>query len=269
MKKMINVYNENAKINFKIVDAVTICLTGLETFLKDLKNNLPDSLTRIINDLNVEYGKKEDFGIQIDTKYDFLSEYPELIKRSINAILSFLNFSKYSQKSIHDEIEVEVIDIIRTFNHFEYSFMTLLLNFMPREEVIEYIKRLADDVVHSRKDPTRYVENFDELIDRTRVNLERWQAQDVSFKNLNDEKFIYKVKKCRWAETMKDLDHELSYYIICYTDFENTKNLNPNFVLTRFKTKMMGDEFCDFCTHDTRKVKEIIHPSDEEFLDLN
>ncbi|MFX0030774.1 MAG: L-2-amino-thiazoline-4-carboxylic acid hydrolase, partial [Candidatus Hermodarchaeota archaeon] len=249
-------------------DIITTCLTGLETFLNDIKNNIPDSLTSIIENLIDQYKGNEDFGILIDTNYKVLNQYPELIKGSINSILSILNFSKYNQNSINDQIAVEVIDIIRTFNQFEYSFITILLKIMSRKETIEYIKRLADDVVHSRKDPSRYVANFDEYLDRTQVNLKRWQAQDVVFKNLNDEKFLYKVKKCRWAEVMKDLDRELSYYIICYTDFENAKNLNPNFILTRTKTRMLGDEYCDFCTHDARKVKEITHPAEKEFQEL-
>ena len=56
---------------------------------------------------------------------------------------------------------------------------------------------------------------------------------------------------------MKGLDSELSYFMTCYTDFENTKNLNPDFILTRSKTLMMGDDYCDFCYHDKRKVKEV------------
>lgn len=269
MEQIKNTYNENAKISYKVADVITACLTGLETFLKDLKANIPDSLTTLVENLNTQYAKKEDFGISIDTDYEILNQYPELIKGSINNVLSLVNYSKYNQKSINDQIDVDVIDLIRTFNQFEYSFMIMLLKIMSRKEAIEYIKRMADDIVHSRKDPSRYLDTFDALIDRFQGNLERWQAQDVVFKNLNDKKLLYKVKKCRWAEVMKDFDLELSYAIMCYTDFENAKNLNPNFILTRSKTIMMGDDYCDFCYHDTRHEKEIMHPSEKEFLELN
>ena len=60
----------------------------------------------------------------------------------------------------------------------------------------------------------------------------------------------------------------LCYAMLCYSDFQGAKNLNPNFILTRTKTIMMGDEYCDFCYHDTQKVKEITHPSEKEFQEL-
>ena len=60
---------------------------------------------------------------------------------------------------------------------------------------------------------------------------------------------------------MKGLDPELSYTVVCYSDFESTKNYNPNFFLTRNYTLMQGAEYCDFCYHDTRIEEEINHPS--------
>jgi hypothetical protein len=31
---------------------------------------------------------------------------------------------------------------------------------------------------------------------------------------------------------------------------------------------MMGDEYCDFCYHDTRKDEDLSHPSESEFEEL-
>ncbi len=268
MKKTIFTCNENAKIKYKISNVITACLTGLETFLKDLEKNYPDSLTTIINYLNSKYSKEEDFGISIDTEYEILGQYPELFKGSINATLSLINYRKYEPESIDEEADIDVIDIVRTFNHFEYFFMISLLEILSHKDTIEYIQRIADDVAHSRKDPSRYLENIEGIIERFKVNAEIWQTQDVVATISDDEKLLYKVKKCRWAEVLKDFDPELSYAIMCYGDFENAKNLNPNFILTRTKTRLMGDEYCDFCYHDTRKEKEIVHPSEKEFQDL-
>ncbi|MEE9377712.1 MAG: L-2-amino-thiazoline-4-carboxylic acid hydrolase [Candidatus Lokiarchaeia archaeon] len=269
MKKAKFSYNENAKVSYKVSDVITACLTGLESFLKGLKENNPDSLITIVNYLNSKYSNEEDFGVSIDTDYQILQQYPELLKGSINAALSLVNYRKNKQESIDEEAEIDVIDLVRTFNHFEYSFMISLLEIMSHKEAIDYIKRMADDIIHSRKDPSRYLETLEGIIERFRVNAERWQTQDVVAEVLDDKKLLYKVKKCRWAEVMKDFDPELSYAIMCYTDFENAKNLNPNFILKRTKTKMMEDEYCDFCYHDTRKEKEIAHPSEKEFQELD
>jgi len=268
MNKTKFTYNENAKINFKINDLITACLTGLETFLKNLKEDNPDSLTTIINYLSAKYRNEEDFSVSIDKDYDVLKQYPEVLKGSINIVLSLANYSKYKQPSINDEINIDALDIIRTFSQFEYSFMSSILEIMPRKEAIEYIKKLADEIAHSRTDPNNYVSNFEEMLERYRGILERWQAQDVVAGISDDVKLLYKVKKCRWAEVLKDFDHELSYAMMCYQDFENTKNQNPNFILTRTKTIMQGNECCDFCYHDTRMENEIAHPSEKEFQDL-
>jgi hypothetical protein len=269
MKNQYNTYIENPKINYKIIDVITACLGGLETFLKYISEHKPESSQAIIKNLIEKYDSNKDFGVNIDTNYDILGNYPELIRSSINAILNLFNFSKYDSKSIEEQIEVDVIDILRTMNHFEYSFMKILQSIMTRKETFEFIKKMADDLVHSRNNPDNYVKSFDDLIDRFKGGLERWQSQDVSFNNLDNKKLIYKVNKCRWAEVMKGLDLELSYILTCYTDFENTKNLNPNFILTRSKTLMMGDDYCDFCYHDSRYEQEIEHPSENEFLELD
>ncbi|MFW9784695.1 MAG: L-2-amino-thiazoline-4-carboxylic acid hydrolase [Candidatus Heimdallarchaeota archaeon] len=261
MVKTISTYKENTRVKFKLKDLIIACLNGLELFLKDLKENRPESLKIIIEDLTTQYGKNEDFRILIPIELNILNENPELVKASINAVLSLVSFKKYSQNSINDEIDIDAIDLITTFNQFEYLFMISLLKIMSREEAIDYIKRLADDVAHSRNDPKNYVNNLQELLDRYKTNLERWCAQDITADFLNERKLMYKVKKCVWAEVLKGFDHELSYSMMCYQDFENTKNQNPNFVLTRTKTIMQGFEYCDFCYHDTRKESEIVHPS--------
>lgn len=262
-------YAENPKISYKISDVITACLRGLETFLNYITENKTDSLAAITEYLIEKFDNNKDYGIKVEMNYEILNQHPELIKRSINAILSLFNFSKYNPKSIEEQTEVDVSDIIRTLNHFEYSFMNILHSIMTREETIEFIKKMADDLVQSRKNPENYVETFEDVLERFKGGLERWQSQEVSFQNLDNKKLLYKVNKCRWAEVMKGLDLELSYILTCYTDFENTKNLNPNFILTRSKTLMRGDDYCDFCYHDTRYEKEIMHPSDKEFLELD
>ncbi|MFX1302296.1 MAG: L-2-amino-thiazoline-4-carboxylic acid hydrolase [Promethearchaeota archaeon] len=56
--------------------------------------------------------------------------------------------------------------------------------------------------------------------------------------------------------------------MLCYSDFQGAQNLNPNFVLTRTKTLMMGDDYCDFYYRDTRKDKDLSHPRESEFEEL-
>ncbi|MFX1277756.1 MAG: L-2-amino-thiazoline-4-carboxylic acid hydrolase [Promethearchaeota archaeon] len=268
MVKTISTYKSDTKVKFKIKDLILACLNGLELFLKDLRDKKPGSLDKIIEILTIRYGIKKDFKISIDNEHEILNQNPELQKNSINAVLSLVNYEKYMNNSIDDEINIDALDLITTFNQFEYSFLISLLEIMSHKESIEFIKRLADDVARSRNNPDNYVNNFEELLDRYKTNLDRWCAQDVVAEMVNNGKLMYKVKKCVWAEVLKDFDLDYAYSMMCYQDFENTKNQNPNFRLTRTKTIMQGDDYCDFCYHDIRKEEVLTHPSKEEFQKL-
>ena len=262
MKRTIGIYNEKAKLSYKIRNVITPCLGGLELFLKNIKTKIPDSFTTIIENLKKFYEKIENYNVSLNNDYEILNQYPEILNGSKNHVLSLVNYSKYNPASIDEDIEIDAKDLVRAFTHFEYFFMISLLKIMSREEAIEYIKKLSDEIAHSRKDPNNYVESFKESLDRYKNNLARWQMQESIAGPLVGNRLLYKVKKCEWAETLKDFDLELCYAINCYQDFEGTKNLNPNFILTRTKTILMGEDYCDFCYHD------LSHPSPNEFEDL-
>ena len=56
------------------------------------------------------------------------------------------------------------------------------------------------------------------------------------------------MDRCLWKEILESYgDSELAYLTSCYLDFRVTELLNPNFMLTRPKTVMRGDKYCDFC----------------------
>ncbi|NVM35157.1 MAG: L-2-amino-thiazoline-4-carboxylic acid hydrolase [Candidatus Lokiarchaeota archaeon] len=268
MKKTISTYDEKARLRYKIRNVITPCLNGFETFLKDVKNKIPDLFPKIIDNLNTIYEKIEKYNVSIESDYEILNQYPKILDGSLNQVLSLVNYNKYSPDSIDEEIDIEAFDLICTFTHFEYFFMSSLLKVMPREEAIEYVKNMADKIAQSRREPDRYVNSFEELIERDKPNFERWQSQDLVYDIIDDGKMLYKVTKCRWGEVMKEFDLEFCYALNCYSDFETTKNQNPNFVITRTKTILMGDEYCDFCYHDSRKDKDLIHPSEKDFQEL-
>ena len=261
-------YSKRAKINCNLKDVINDSLSELEFFLNYLKNKIPDSLHILIEKLILEYEKGIDYGIVIDADYEILSLHPELLKRSINQILSLVEYNKYNKHSIDDLIDIDALDLVRASNLFEFSFKSSLLKIMPYKEVIEFIKQFSDDVVHSRKNPDKFVDSLEELLDRYKSGAEQWQMQSTVAKIINDEKMLYKVSRCKWAEVLKDFDLKFCYSMMCYQDFENAKNQNPNFILTRTKTILMGDDYCDFCYHDTRNDKDIAHPSEKDFQEL-
>jgi predicted hydrocarbon binding protein len=173
--------------------------------------------------------------------------------------------------SIEEESEIDVLDLLVTLNHFEYYHLSSLLAIMPYDETIKFIKEFKTNLMEGG-DPQEQLNTLEELIDQINNNLRDWQTHDALASVFEDGKIVYKVRKCRWAEEMKNLDPGLSYAMRCYQDYAQTKFYNPNFVLTRTQTLTQGAEYCDFCYHDIRIVKEIIHPPtkfwEDYFLEL-
>ena len=252
--------NEKATINlFSLQDIVKERLSDFEMFLKQIRRDIPNSIDDIIDNILSQCGETEDYEFLLETEYELLNEYPELLDKSKNAILSLLNYSKYQNKPINRKIKINVSDVIRSAVFFRYYQINSLLTIMSKERAIKFFKDFMDHLIQQRRDPKNYIDNVDELW----KNWEMWQAHDIIIGKLDENTIIFKITRCRWAEILKEFDSELKYVISCYNDFEIFKNFNPNFILTRAQTLMQGAEYCDFCVSDTRFKKEIKHPSIE------
>ncbi|KKK68372.1 hypothetical protein LCGC14_2944710 [marine sediment metagenome] len=134
---------------------------------------------------------------------------------------------------------------------------------MSRDEALKYIENQEADKVREQRNPENYYETFKDLIKYLKDIIDNLQTQEAIAELLEDDRMVFKITKCKWAELMKYLDPEFGYAMLCSTDYELAKNYNPDFILTRNKTLMEGNDHCDFCYHDTRKEKEINHPTNQ------
>ena len=123
--------------------------------------------------------------------------------------------------------------------------------------------RAGTKKVKAQRNPENYFETFEDLIKNLKTIIDNIQTIEAIAEVLDDDKMIFKITKCKWAEMLRDLDPEFGFAMLCSTDYEQAKNYNPDFVLTRNNTLMEGDDYCDFCYHDTRTEKEITHPTDQ------
>jgi L-2-amino-thiazoline-4-carboxylic acid hydrolase len=58
--------------------------------------------------------------------------------------------------------------------------------------------------------------------------------------------FEVKVTKCLWAKTFREMGAaELGYSLICYRDYTECQGFNPKITMTRSKTLMQGDDYCN------------------------
>jgi len=257
-------YNEEATVNlYSVQDIVKEKLSDLEMFLKHIRSDIPNSIDDVIDSILSQYGETKDYEFLLETEYELLKEYPELLDKSKNTILSLLNYSKYQNNPVDEKIEVNVSDVIRSDTVFGYYQINSLLAIMPRERAIKFYKDFIDHSIQQRRDPRNYMENVDGVLRLYKIFFRKWKIYDAIIGKLDENSVIGKITRCSLAEILKDFDSELNYTLVCYGEFETTKNRNPNFILTRTQTLMQGAEYCDYCVSDTRFKKEIKHPSIE------
>ena len=70
---------------------------------------------------------------------------------------------------------------------------------------------------------------------------------ETSIIKKDDKSYHYNVVRCKYAEMYKSMGlEELGFDLSCNRDFNLVKGFNQNIKLTRKKTLMQGDDYCDF-----------------------
>lgn len=255
-------YKDNATINlFSLQGIVKERLNSIELFLKQIREVVPNSIDKIVDNILSQYGETVEYEFLTETEYELLNEYPVLFNKSKSTILSLLNYSKYQNNPIDERIKIDISDVIRSAVVFRYYQINSLLSIMSQEKAVKFFKDFVDHSIQQIRNPKNFIDTVDDSLEGYKTFFKTWQAHNVIVGKLDENTIISKVTRCRWAEIMKEFDPELSYIVTCYGDIEATKNNNPNFILTRPHTLMQGAEYCDFCVTDTHGIKEDIrHP---------
>lgn len=270
-----NDYEEGITVEMEPLRILAERLEYLNQFLKHLREEKPEILGGVVEDLQVtldglvsskeKYSKIQIPNVRMDL--DVLSNYPRLLKISKAAVLFFMNFSEYKGRNMEKKTEIKLTDTIRTW-FLPYYIARSLARIMPRKEAIQYYQSIVDSIIEETSTPDDHIETIDEL---RRVNWE-W-LETVKSTNfiefISEGIFGIKTIVCIWAEVFKELnDPKLAEAVTCYRDFQMTKNLNENFVLTRTQTLVGGKDYCDACIHDIRIVKKIKHRPKEFWKNL-
>jgi len=251
-------YREDAEIEVKIIEHITTRLKRVNSFLKMVKKTHPEAINGIIDTLEEKFSHTPVIPQLYDNEFSVLSVYPNLQDKIVNTIWNYMNLPS----NILDETQqtsINVKDYLRSYLLILYTLAKSLETIMSHDDAIDYFQAYIDQNTRKERDPTKYLK---ELADIPTEEFQRmYQSHNfVEFK-IHSGKQGTKITKCKWYEVMKDLNEpDISYAVCCYYDFEATKNMNPNFVLTRKKTIMQGDDYCDFCDHDIRIEHAVEHP---------
>ena len=115
------------------------------------------------------------------------------------------------------------------------------------------------EISEARPPPLTMLEEMLTLYERENENTHNF----IPFM-IQDGKMGLKITRCMRKEALssfnKEYDKGFAHIVECYPDFHRTTRMNDKFELTRNKSLMMGNSYCDFCWHDKRFIEKIEHP---------
>ncbi len=205
-------------------------------------------------------------------KWHILTDFLPKIELVQPAMLSFLhleNFPLAEKEHLEEDnvLDVPFGDYVRCGYYHVYYFFHALKNLKGKDIAYDITRQIAE-IFYTKPRPNQKrmesVVEFGEWIDGL-------CKQTHNFISGEDEenRFINKVVGCVWGESLQSVeDPDLMYFLICYGDFFTPKSKNENFELTRNYTLLQGHAMCDFCYHDSRMHKELIHPTPDFWDEL-
>ncbi|MBL6992031.1 MAG: L-2-amino-thiazoline-4-carboxylic acid hydrolase [Bacteriovoracaceae bacterium] len=265
-------YEENAQMDFDLFNSCkyTVEKTDYFVFMSEklgdkyekLKSNLTDRLTELIGDTKGWPDDLEEFVQEYSNKE---LQVDDLLILGLKVVLMDLNFKKYNITSVMDKtkLKVDVNDYSRAMFFARYQRAKILESVLSKDDAIDLYKQLVDYLIlkypKDKKDNVR-----DYLLANYKEIPQVFKKSFISTEFEIDEGTSgYKIEKCRFADLMKSLnDPDICYAVACYYDFLATISENPNVVLTRTKTLVEGNSFCDFCYHDKRIHSDPKHPDE-------
>ncbi|MHA2295575.1 MAG: L-2-amino-thiazoline-4-carboxylic acid hydrolase [Candidatus Hodarchaeales archaeon] len=266
-------YDGTIKRSLKLAEYLDYSLQELNDFLVSIDKDFnAEEVEKVVFNLKKRLeGIKNSFHDHVELtgvtrgKYPALKDRSDLLDVSILAILSFLGVSEVLGDNLEKEIEILNNDVLKAYLYFPYHWLQALMTISLRSEAISYYKNHVDTKALQAIN-SEYFENLHDFADHIEENLEG--KHDFVSTRLSDGVRIRKTEKCNLHEVSKGLnDPEIAYALVCHVDFVSIKRFNEHFALTREQTLMDGD-YCDFCWHDTRVDKEMVHPSREFWENL-
>jgi hypothetical protein len=259
-------YESDVSLKIPVTYVLEFGLNRVSFIIEFIQKNKPDILNDYIKTLNNQFSKLKQYDIQVSHNTDILKNYPEIHRGCINKILNLLNYEKYDDYMIEEIVEIKVDDMIRSMYVMGYYLTYPLVEILPYSDAIELNKQITNYIIQTDPVYASEYNTIDDYLNDSWIKFfDQWKAHDAIIGKSNENTIIAKITKCRWYELMKEmnLDPSFFYSIVCYSDYEMRKKSNPYFELTRTKTLVEGEDYCDFCDRDTRYAKNYSHPPEE------
>ena len=264
-------YDPESRVEVDLQSILNRPSKDLDMFIDFLSKESPDILPELIDRLTDRLSEFEDTSVE-DVPFEYtpknISTYPEVFRRLRSVSLFLLKYRDSIQSAKDGKISVRYWDFISSNLIPTYLLAETLVAIGPRDKALELYKRYVDH-------RTRLTSKLDESItcveDFYKESTSTDSATHTGTGFLTRNGVIgSKTTRCMWFEILREFgDPELGYAVACHYDFLAAKYIGKNFRLTRTRTLMQGDEICDFCWHDISIDKEMKHPPEEFWQELD
>ncbi|MHA2231463.1 MAG: L-2-amino-thiazoline-4-carboxylic acid hydrolase [Candidatus Hodarchaeales archaeon] len=265
-------FDSQGTTKIDLVNHLNLRLGSANMFLEMLGKDHPNSIETVVQALSkslTDRGGEFVPELELTEHYSELEKFPNLVLQIKSAVLTLLNFDEYQDKIEENKGEVLVSDFLRSYLFLEYYLATSLKSILDRDDALAYYQNFVDTRTKLTANPESKWPDLSNSKEEMQQFTETTHGHDLNYYKINDGKVTYRINRCLWHETTKELnDKEFAYSVCCHYDFEAIKTLNENFILTRKRTIIAGNQFCDFCIHDTRVVDKVEHPTNEFWMKL-
>ncbi len=264
IEKFKSVHNPDISYEMSLQSVLSRPLNDIDLFIGYLNDHYPE-LTDSFHSILCSKLKKITNNSKIETdifefKPDNLRDYPNLEETFRVAVLQLLRYEKYASSVIDGKAVFAFKDILQSYLIPAALIAEAMVKLLSRDDGLEFYSNYVDfRTDHEQRIPPK--ESIEELFDYLK-SLYTESPLEWSLYLGKDRALYVKITKCLWSEVLKEFDSEIGYAVACHYDFNATKQYNENFVLSRTKTKILGDTYCDFCWRDTR-LGDGKHPNDD------
>ena len=264
-------YNPQYIIEVEVQKIINRTSRFLDCFIEFMKQESPDILRETLTRFRNKLTQFEHTSLD-PTSYEYTPSnfefFPDVFEHIRAVSLSLLKYNDHIATEKDGKISVPYWNLVSSSEISLYILGESLIDTIPREQAIALFKRSIDfetDKTAKRDETITCIEDFQKAAFSTATPTHT----GVMFLTSNGV-LGSKTTRCMWADIFSKFpDSELAYAVACHYDFNAARYINKNFRLTRTKTLIQGDEFCDFCWHDISIDTEMKHPPEEFWKDLD
>ena len=264
-------YNPQSVIEVEVQTTISRSSRFLDSFIEFVRKESPDILTKTLNRFKDRLTGFEHANldhVSFDKTPKNFEAFPDIFRHIRAVSLSLLRYNECIATEKDGKISVTYWNYVRSYLIPLYHLAQTLVDVVPREQGIDLYQRSVDY-------ETDQTEKIDESItcleDFFRLAFSKGTPALSRITFLTEKGIAgVKITRCLWVDILKEFDDpKISYAVACHYDLHAARYINKNFRLTRKKTLMQGNGFCDFCWHDISIDKEMKHLSDDFWQELD